>query len=188
MHRRLLLGSIVSAMLCSTAVMGQSQQPPNPPFDPDPRLVNVKMIVVSHVGVVSEDRGLLTSALDTIASRTKVAEFMASRFEAEGHPVTVADRNPNPLPEGMHDLDVLYVRFRLDLSASRLANDSEIVVGTVSTYFQRGEDGLPSRLPMTHFVLEGDRSVLRERTEQALFEQAQKGVVDQLVYLKKRGF
>jgi hypothetical protein len=41
---------------------------------------------------------------------------------------------------------------------------------------------------MTHFVLEGDRAALVERAKQALLEQAQRSVVDEIVYLKKREF
>ena len=188
MHRRLFLGSIIGLALQSAAAKAQSQQPSNPPFDPVPALVHVKMIVVDHVGVISEDRSLLVQ-LDARPFGVEVAKFMASRFDAAGHPVICVDLSQlRTLPERLPDADILHVRFRFDLSSVRVADDPAALVGTVSTYYQREEFSLLSWVPMTHFVVEGDRSALAKRAEQALMDQAQNSVVYELVYLKERGF
>ena len=188
MDRRLFLGSIIGLVLQSAAAKAQSQQPSNPPFDPVPALVHVKMIVVDHVGVISEDRSLLVQ-LDAGPFGVEVAKFMASRLDAAGRPVVCVDRSQlRGVTQGLPAAGILRVRFRFDLSSVRVADDPAAIVGTVSTYYQREELNLMSWVPMTHFVVEGDRSALAKRAEQALMDQAQNSVVDELVYLKERGF
>jgi hypothetical protein len=146
------------------------------------------MIVVDHVGVMSEDRSLLPR-LHSDSFGVKVAEFIASRFEAAGYPVIAMDHTRfRDLPEGVSQPDVLYVSFRLDLSSVQLANGTAATVGTVSMSYYRWERSLLSWMPMTHFVVEDGQPSLAQRAQQARFEQSQKSVVDQIVYLKKRGF
>ena len=186
MDRRLFLGSIAGLALQSAAARAQSQQQPVVSFDPVPALVHVKMVVVNHVGFISDDQGLLAQ-LDARPFGVEVAKFMASRFDAAGHPVICVERSEQRGP-GLAEAYKLHVSFRIDLSSLRVANDPAAVVGTVSTHYQREDSGLLSWVPMTQFILEGDRSALAKRAEQALLDQAQKSVVDQIVYLKERGF
>jgi hypothetical protein len=137
---------------------------------------------------VSDDRDLLVQ-LDARQFGVEVAKFMASRFNAAGHPVICIDRNQlRSVTHGLTEAHKLYVSFRIDLSSARVASDPTAVVGTVSTHYQRAESRLLSWVPMTQFIAEGDWSALTGRAQQALLEQAQKSVVDQIVYLKKRGF
>jgi hypothetical protein len=187
MDRRLFLGSILGLALQSTAARAQSQQP-GIVFDPHPAFVHVKMIVVGYMTIMSEDLSLL-ARLDGKSLGAEVTEFIGSRFDAAGHPVVCVDqRQLRDLPEGQSEADLFRVTFRIDLSSARVADDATAVVGTVSTQSQRGEFRLLSWVPMTHFVVEADRSALAERAKQALFEQAQRSVVDMLVELKKHGF
>jgi hypothetical protein len=189
MDRRLFLGSIIGLALMSTAARAQSEQPAVASFDPDPALVEVAMVVVRDVSVRSDDRSLLTQ-LDVRPFVVAAAEFMAARFDAAGHPVICVDQS-RARDLGLAESSKLYVSFRIDVSSVRVGEDPAVVVGTVSASYQRYQHEELHRQswePMTHFVVEGDRAALPERAKQALFDQVQKSIVDQIVYLKKRGF
>ncbi len=186
MDRRLFLGSILGLALQSTAARAQSQGVTQ--FDPNPSFVNVQMIVVGYVSILSEDRSLL-KGFEQRSLESEVAEFVQSQFKAAGYPVISVDQSRlGMLPQGVTDAEVLHVRFRIDLSSVRAADNSEIVVGAVSTYFRRLENELISWEPIKQFVVEGDRSAVTTRAKQALLEQAQKSVVDMIVDIKKHGF
>src|SRR5690349_10439560 len=119
MDRRLFLGAILGLALGSATASAQSD-PGITQFDPDPRLVHVKMIVVGHFSVISEDRALLAN-LHTKSFGVKASEFMASRFEDAGYPTLVVDYSHDQRPDGVSEADVLHVSFRLDVSAVPLA-------------------------------------------------------------------
>ena len=188
MDRRWVLGAILGLALHPVATLAQSQQLPYVPFDPIPDLVYVKVIVVD-VSIVSDDLNLPAQLDDKLLS-SKLAEFIASRFVQAGYPVACIDRRQlHDLPQGVTEADVFYAKFRIDLSIARAADKPVAVIGSASTQYQRGEFfRLLSWVPMTHFVVAGDHSILAQRAEDALWEQAQRSIVDVFVSLKQKGF